>query len=811
MKDKDIENLWLQINADIDQNEDLDLDIYLKTKGVTTSINSLGENAQNLIQTVLYPKDLTDYQFNNKYKIIKQIDSGGQSDIYMAQRIDGVYEETVVIKLFSNRINQISMINLFLQEMQLLANLKHPGVVTIIDGNISKKDGKESKPWLVLDYIDGPHLNTYCIDNKLNTEEKLKLIINICDTLDFIHLRNVFHKDIKPQNILVKTINKVPYPVLIDFGIAQDADQDQTELIFATQGYSSPEQIKNSNVDHKSDLYSMGILITEILIGKYFDLELFLNDKIKYIKSNVFDKDIQDIILHCIHNKPDRRYQSAVELRSDLNNFLLGNPISFNSHKLSNVLIKSFKKNTALYMVSILTVFLGLGFLFKYTHDIKELQQQTLLEKNATNGLMSFMLNDLYENLVRIGKVDLLQSVVDKSLSHLGKISTKTLDNDSIIQTVRAYINAGRVLDQLEQSEKADNAFRNGEKYLKLLDKDKNPIQYFEHDALLKVYHAQVLSSEGQEQRTIDVLKKSITSMESLLNLRPDSDQEIYWEAHLQLAYHYLEYANHQDAKKYIDKSIAISENQLRHSKTDPKWLYHYSHSYQLLAWYELDFGQLSTGIGALKLAIESGITAVEKDSEDLRKHNNIRILYNQIGFFYLEKNDLNLAKSSIEEAISRGINLGLIAPLNQEFKRELSYSYSTATEIYLNLGQTQQAKSSVKKSLEFSKDAHTEDQGNFSLANDYAIDLILEAKLNVSNINDLESHQNILTAFKIMQKVFNSEPNNNYYKHTILIILLYMNKVEEARTIFDDLHKLDLIDSQLKQILNDKNLNDWL
>jgi serine/threonine protein kinase/Tfp pilus assembly protein PilF len=813
MSADDLEHIWKQINDELDQDEDLELEPYLKQKGIEKNrvSSSLNNHVNHLFDSSFGIDQAFHDQINSKYRIIEKIDSGGQSEVYLAKRSDGAYQQTVVVKLFSNRFNQDSMKQLFLHEMQLLADLKHPGIVTIIDGSIHKEKDPSSLPWLILEYIDGPHLDEYCFSSCLETETILQLIVNICDTLDFIHRRGVFHKDIKPQNILVKTINQVPYPVLIDFGIAQESKQKSSEFVFATHGYSSPEQIHNKNIDQRSDIYSLGVVLIKLLMTKSFSIQAFINDRNQYIQSNIASKDLRLILLHCIHENPNLRYQTASELRNDINNYLLGNPLSFNSNNLADVFVKSFKRNKVLYLSFFAVIFTSVFFAFKYTSNIRHLQQQTLVQKNASDELMNFMLKDMYEGLVRIGKVDLLQTVVDKSLSHLKSVSPSSFDTQSLFQAAIAYMNAGRVLDQLERTDQADQSFITANNLLDAVKQEPPYLQqYLRLKAQLHVYHAKVLSSEGQEQRTEQVLLQSINSSNKLFQLNPSEEPTLYWEAHLEMGYHYLEYGKQQQAKTYIDKAISISKSWTEHSNNSAEWLYHYSHSYQLLAWYEFDFGDLSIGISALDFAIENAKKAVSIDQKDLRKLNNIRILHNQLSYFHLENGDYSLAQIAIEEALKRGQELKSNAPLNQEFNRELSYSFSTATEIYQKQNQWELASDSIEQSLIISKNNYQMDPSDFSTANDLAIDLILAGKIYLNKNQQDIFYSYIQQAHKIIQEVHEKEPNNLYYTHTMLITLLLLDQLEAAKPIYQELLNADLIDNQIKEILKDKSLESW-
>jgi serine/threonine protein kinase len=809
---KDLFDSWKKIANDFDKDESLTFEDYVKKNPIDESneFDNINASLSNLIQSAFDESDIQEV-LDSKYKILNKLESGGQSDVYLAERNDGVYREKVVIKFISSKNQYEVLYQQFLSEMQLLADLKHPGVVPIIDGSIKKGKHGEALPWIVLEHIDGQHIDDYCRNQNLSLHEIIHLVIKICDTLVFIHQHDVLHKDLKPSNILVKTINGKPYPVLIDFGIAQDKNNNDA-LTFATLGYSSPEQVNQKTIDVRADIYSLGVILAQLLSADNFDLKQFHENKRSFLKVSNIPKELQQIINECVRENPNKRYISITELRMDLNHWLWGYPLSINSHKLSHVLSKLISRNKIASIVSLFVLIAALALGFKYTQDIKSLQLQTLKEKNSSEKLMNFMLDDLYEGLIQIGRIDLLQSVVSQSFVHLAEQNLETLDSRGLLQSAKAYINAARVFDQLEESAKALEAFNNAEELINTIPVN-NPNQ-ISKDILtveLLVNKAQVSSTSGQEQGTEKTLLKAITLAESLVNQQHGFEQDYYLEAHLELAYHYMEYSKINEAKSIIEKALNICESNLKSNPLSAPWLYHYSQTYQAKSWFEFDYGDLENGISALKQAINNANQAVEFDPGDLRKQNNIRILHNQLSFFYLEKGDMYSAETNIQQALELGKELKLKAPANREFNRELAYSYSTATEILLQLGRQQDAKENISKGLKISKENYEKDSSNFSLANDYAIDLILSAKLSTDDINQLAYHENIQNALSILQPVHQSEPNNHYYKHTLLVVYLYLNQLEKAQTLFAQMQEAELIDSQLEQILIQKNLQSWL
>ncbi len=809
MKAEDLEKLWREIDADFDQDDEIEIDQYLQRKGINEiPVDSLNSRVQSLVNHTFSATELTDEQLKSKYRILKQIDSGGQSDIYLAARSDGVYQQTVVIKFITERFDQTALKQQFLQEMQLLADLRHPGVVTIIDGNITD----EGQPWLVLEHIDGPHIDIYCRQHQLDASAVVGLMMNLCETLQFVHRRQVLHKDLKPSNVLVKKINGVPYPVLIDFGIAMQQGE-HSDLSFGTRGYSAPEQIAGKTVDHRTDLFALGVLFGQLLLkAENQSLVLDHPEKLRQtLQADAVPVDLQNVVAKLTAVEPSKRYQSADALRSDLNQWQLGFPLSFDNHKVSKVLAKTVKRHPWGSLLLVLSLLTAVFFTVKYTRDVQHLQQLTVAEKNETDELMNFMLDDLYENLERIGRIDVMQSVAKKSVAHLAKQDPLTLDQTGHFQAAKAYANTGRVFDYLEQSSKAKEMFLAAESHLNQVNKDgADMVEYHSQLAQLRVYQSQVLSSADQEQATRKVLQEAIDAMQVVLAEDPKHDSTILWEAQLELSYHLMEYAKGQAAKEQIDLTISLAAAQLRQQPEDADWLYANSHSYQLKAWYELDFGDLVQGIVDVQQAIDFAQASIKQDQEDLKKQHNERILHNQLAYFYLENEQLQNAKTAVLLAIDLGETLTAKAPFNQEFEREQAYSYSTAGEIYQTEGELDSALRYYQLSLDVSQRNYDKDPQNYSAANDLAVDSLLVANLLQQIGQETAAQALFLKVENLMSPVHEAEANNKYYAHALLVTKLHLKKFIEAKVLFDIAVKNDMVDGVIENLLVKHELN-WL
>jgi serine/threonine-protein kinase len=206
-----------------------------------------------------------------QYQIVDQLGQGGMGEVYRAVRADGQYQKQVAIKLVRAGQDSRSVINRFKNERQILAGLDHPNIARLIDGGATD----EGVPYFVMELVEGQPIDKYCDSHKLAIPARLKLFLQVCSALQCAHQRQIIHRDIKPSNILV-TAEGVPK--LLDFGIAKILDSDvlprvagavaltQTFRAF-TPKYASPEQIKGDPITAASDVYSLGVLLYELLTG----------------------------------------------------------------------------------------------------------------------------------------------------------------------------------------------------------------------------------------------------------------------------------------------------------------------------------------------------------------------------------------------------------------------------------------------------------------------------------------------------------------------------------------------------------------
>jgi eukaryotic-like serine/threonine-protein kinase len=203
------------------------------------------------------------------YRIEREIGRGGMGAVYEAVRADGEFRLRVALKVVKRGVDTDFVLRRFRNERQILAALDHPFITRLIDGGTTD----DGRPYFVMEYIDGLQLYRYCDRQRLSINERLKLFARVCEAVEYAHQKRVIHRDLKPSNIFITNDGS---PRLLDFGIAKLLDPElavdtlhptATALRMMTVDYASPEQIRGEIVTYASDVYSLGVILFELLTG----------------------------------------------------------------------------------------------------------------------------------------------------------------------------------------------------------------------------------------------------------------------------------------------------------------------------------------------------------------------------------------------------------------------------------------------------------------------------------------------------------------------------------------------------------------
>ena len=302
------------------------------------------------------------------YAVQRQIGVGGMGAVYLASRADQHYSKLVAIKVIRRGMEQDRIIQRFRRERQIVASLDHPNIARLLDGGAAE----DGRPYFVMEYVEGHPIDTFCDQNKLSTEARLRLFCDVCAAVHYAHQNLVVHRDLKPGNILVKPDGTVK---LLDFGIAKilssdgtaTTDKTATSMRLMTPQYASPEQIRGEAVTTISDVYLLGIILYELLTGHRpypikdgITLELLkvmsqsepeppstaisrviqtpniknptivsaTREQSPQVLRRKLSGDLDAVVLKALRRNSKERYQSAARLSDDLRHYLALEPVS---------------------------------------------------------------------------------------------------------------------------------------------------------------------------------------------------------------------------------------------------------------------------------------------------------------------------------------------------------------------------------------------------------------------------------------------------------------------------------------------------
>ncbi len=411
------------------------------------------------------------------FNIIKEAGSGGMGIVYIGQRDDKEFEQQVAIKILRNGLTTEYLVKRFQKERQTLANLQHPNIAKLFDGGTTDDD----LPYLIMEFIDGIPITDYCDEHNLTIKQRLKLFQAVCDAVQYAHQNLVVHRDIKPGNILV---NKEGRPKLLDFGVAklidEESDLTKTRMWHLTPEYASPEQIKGENISTRSDIYSLGVLLYQLLSGYQPYLiktsspfaiskiiteekikkpsEIHLNNEglidfeVKERSEKVSQQlkgDLDNIVFKAMHKDQTKRYISVQGFNNDIIRYLKGLPVAARKdtivYRLSKF-VKRHKVGTALFILFNIIIYSSIAAIIYQGNIAAEERDKAKIENKKFEKVNSFLQEMLSSvDPSEIGRDVKVYDILEKAAND---VETELSDQPEIEASIRStlgntYVNLG--------------------------------------------------------------------------------------------------------------------------------------------------------------------------------------------------------------------------------------------------------------------------------------------------------------------------------------------------------------------------------
>jgi eukaryotic-like serine/threonine-protein kinase len=407
----------------------------------------------------------------DRYQIVKEIGRGGMSLVYLAHRTDGEFEQDVAIKLIQpfgrDREERFRRLR---TERQILAGLQHPNIARVFDGGVTP----EGWPYMVMEVVDGKPITQYCRERKLDLTSRLQLFHKVCDAVIYAHRNLIVHRDLKPGNILITNEGDVK---LLDFGIAKllvddkySKDLTQHGHPLLTPEYAAPEQFLNHSITTSVDVYSLGVLLYELLTGvRPYNLSKKSLAEIEqlvctqepprpsgvasdpFISSDTLKGDLDVICLKTLRKEPEERYGSVQELQEDIKRTTTYLPITARSANSAYRFRKYIQRHRIGVTVSALFFLMMGGFvitlIYQQSLTLQE-RDRAVLETQKAEQITEFLVN-LFENanpiLSPAGDLTAVE-LLELGLERAETLSDQADVNARILNTIGlAFLATGKV------------------------------------------------------------------------------------------------------------------------------------------------------------------------------------------------------------------------------------------------------------------------------------------------------------------------------------------------------------------------------
>ena len=665
------------------------------------------------------------------YQVVREIGRGGMGAVYLAVRADEQFEQRVAIKLIKRGMDTDEIIRRFRNERQILANLRHPNIATLLDGGTTD----DGLPYFVMDYVEGVPVDQYCDLHRLSIRNRLKLFRTICSVVHFAHQNLVVHRDIKPGNI---TVNAEGIPILLDFGIAKLLHPElPAETITGqrpmTPEYASPEQVRGEPITTASDIYSLGILLYKLLTGHqpYRFTSGLLQEIIQVICTQdpekpstaisrsvqlpgessdtpfmltpetvsknrddepeklrrVLSGDLDTIVLKAMQKDPQRRYESVDQFSEDIRRYLEGLPVIAQSDTVAYRAAKFIRRHKpGVAAATLIAVALVGGMVAtRWEARIAERERARAVKRfNQVRQLANSFMFEIHDAIANLpGSTPARNLLVKRAMEYLDSLSREA-GNDPALQSELATA------------------------YQKMADVQGNP------------FYANLGDSTG----ALSSYRKALAIRERLASADP------------------------KNAKVHRDLATTYD------SVGDMMWA----------------TGELAGALENYRKSLEVRKELLS-DSTEAEARHDLALSYERIGDTLAKKGDFNAALESQRDALAIRESLANQHPKNAIARREVSISCGKVGDMLALTGNPTVALENHRKALAIREELVAQDPGNAKARRELALGYINVGALLSESGDSTGALENYRKAMKIREELSAADPTNVQASRDLAII----------------------------------------
>ncbi|MCW5966925.1 MAG: serine/threonine protein kinase [Blastocatellales bacterium] len=722
-----------------------DLDDFITTPVIEDAAGIIAAAQQKHQSKVSDSSSMTDRRIG-PYEITREIGRGGMGAVYLAQRADEQFKQKVAIKLIHGGHDSDFITNRFKHERQILASFDHPNIARLLDGGATE----DGRLYLVMEYIEGEPLDLYCDRRSLPTRDRIELFRRICSAVHYAHQNLVVHRDLKPGNILVTSDGT---PKLLDFGIAKlldpalyaaSSDPTLAGIRLMTPAYASPEQIRSAPISTASDIYSLGVILYELLTGhrpyrvksllpgeleraiceidperpstairRVIDTEANEADSTGAEPSSITPElvsrrrgsepdrlhrvlagDLDNIVLMALRKEPSRRYASVEQFSEDLRRYLDGLPVIARQNSFGYRMEKFIHRNrlavaaAALVVVSLVGGIIATGWQARAAQRERARAERRLKDVRELAGSFLFEFHDEVVNLP--GSTAVREKVVVRALEYLDRLAQETGKDPALSRELAVG-------------------------YLRLGDAQGNP----------------AYANRGDLNAALESYRKSLELLESSNRLEPNNPatQRFIGIANERIGEVLILTGNLTEAQNRYSTTLRIREAALAADPESLRALREIGISYERMG--DLFYQRLDTNaaIESHRKGFDVGARLLASSPDDRLARRDMAIGHDRLGNLLVETGDLDRALSEYRKAESIRARLLEEDATNTEHRRDLAISWNKIGAVLLKMGDADEALAAFRSGLKLSESIAGPDPLNAQARQDVALGKTLLGK----------------------------------------------------------------------------------
>jgi non-specific serine/threonine protein kinase/serine/threonine-protein kinase len=667
------------------------------------------------------------------YQIVQKIGEGGMGVVYQAVRNDDQFRKLVAIKVVKRGMDTDYVLERFHNERQILAHFDHPNIAKLLDGGVTP----DGRPYVVMEFIAGRPIDEYCASEHLSIPARLELFLKVCSAVAYAHQNLVVHRDLKPRNVLVVEGGE---PRLLDFGIAKMLG-DERELTIPglrmmTPDYASPEQVRGEPITTASDVYSLGVLLYELLSGhRPYQIKSRTPEEAVRVVADTepvrpsaaappgrlrkqLAGDLDNIVLMAMSKEPRRRYPSVEQLAADIRRHIEGLPVAARKSTVSYRAQKFVRRHAAGVTAAVLVFLTLVGGIIAATWQagIARVQRERAERRfNDVRKLANSILFELHDAILPLpGSMKARELLLRRAQEYLDSLAQEAR-GDAALQRERAlaYQRIGDVFGSTWQANygKTSLAIENQKKSLEIFqglvaaDPANVELQRDLGTSYLRVCSLE--QTNGQFREALDACRHDLELREAIDKARPGNRSARY-----ELGYSYQAMASplfllgdFKQSEEYRARSLAIYTALHQAAPADRNIHFELAVAVLRMANLQEQMKEYPAALGNARKAVALYEELCALDPNDMALKLNTTYALQRVGSVLISLNDLPGALAAFEKSLPLRQKLASLDPADARTKMNLCHSHESIGWVLVRLGRVREADEHFRKQMRLAEE----------------------------------------------------------------------------------------------------------